>query len=85
MIISDKELSKKTNEIKKLRGQLLILENKTPPHFNEGDSMQIQRRLKAEVDNLETYIRQLETEQCDLEKQRDLTCEKVCRCYIILL
>lgn len=68
----------KAQENKKLRGQILALENKTPPHFfSNEDSLQIQRRQKSEIENLETYIAQLEKEQCDLEKQLEATTERV--------
>lgn len=47
----------------------MALQNKTPPHFNHGDSLQMQRRLKAEIEHLEGYVNRLEKEQCDLEEE----------------
>lgn len=66
-----------TQENKKLRCEVLALQNKTPPHFVNVDSVQIERRLKAEIESLETYVAQLEKEQCDLEKQLQVTSEMV--------
>lgn len=59
----------KFHENKRLRGEILALQNKTPPHFDYGDSLQMQRRLKSEIGHLEGYINKLEKEQCDLEEQ----------------
>lgn len=68
-IILEKELTIKLQENKHLRNEILALQNKTPPHFNHGDSMQMQRRLKADIEHLEAYIKKLEKEQYDLEEQ----------------
>lgn len=65
----EKELNVKLRENKRLRGENLALQNKTPPHFDYGDSVQMQRRLKSEIGHLEGYIKKLEKEQCDLEEQ----------------
>lgn len=77
VLFSDKEISVKVQENKKLRYEILALQNKTPPHFVTEDTVQIQRKLKTEIEHLEHYVSQLEKEQCDLEQQLKITNEKV--------
>lgn len=76
-LFSGKDLSIQVQENKKLRAEILALQNKTPPHFTDVDTIQNQRKLKAEIDNLESYISQLDKEQCDLEKRLAVETDKV--------
>lgn len=69
---------------KKLRGEILALHNKTPPHFDYRDSLQAQRRDKAIIEDLELYISKLEKEQCDLEDQLHLKVDVVSIIYDVL-
>lgn len=73
----EQQLQQKNNEISRLRAEVIALENRTPPHFQDMDSRELQRRLRSEIQTLEQYIKQIEDEQEDIRKEKDATKERL--------
>lgn len=75
--ILEKLLVQRSSEISQLRGEIIALENRTPPHYQDADSRELQRRLRSEIQSLEQYIKQLEDEQEQIRNEKDSVKEKL--------
>lgn len=73
------QLQDKSEEIARLRSELVALENRDPPYYQKSGSGEIQRKYQSEIQNLELYISQLQKEQQTLQDEKDIVKEKV-RC-----
>ncbi|XP_049820003.1 repetitive organellar protein isoform X2 [Aethina tumida] len=73
----DKQLEQKKSEISRLRAEVLSLESRTPPHYQDRDSREIQKQLRSEIQSLEQYIHQCDEEHEQLRKEKDAAKEKV--------
>lgn len=58
-------------EISRLRSEVLVLENRTPPHYQDKDSRETQRILRTKIDSLEQILEQCDKEIKDLIDERD--------------
>ena len=65
------QLAQKSSEVSRLRSEVAALENRTPPHYQDMDSRELQRRLRAEIQCLEQYVKQVEDEQEEIRKEKD--------------
>lgn len=74
---TDKQLEQKKSEISRLRAEVLSLESRTPPHYQDRDSREIQKQLRSEIQSLEQYIHQCDEEHEQLRKEKDAAKEKV--------
>lgn len=69
--IKESQLKLKTLEISRLRSEVLSLESRTPPHYQDKDSRETQKILRTKVESLETIIEQCDKENQELLEQRD--------------
>lgn len=58
-------------EISRLRSEVLSLESRTPPHYQDKDFRETQKILRTKVECLEQIIEQCEKENQELLEQRD--------------
>lgn len=77
MFSIETQLKQKCSEIKRLRAEINALEMRTPPHFQDQDSRETQKRLRIEIESLEKYVQQCDREQEELRRERDTAKEKV--------
>lgn len=56
---------------------MYALENEPPPHNKETTTIDIEKRLKAEIQTLEQYVDQLQSKQDDLQEANISISEKV--------
>ncbi|KAJ8934117.1 hypothetical protein NQ314_013576 [Rhamnusium bicolor] len=68
----EKQLNQKTAEISRLRNEILALEDRTPPHYQDKDSREIQKILRTKVESLEQIIEQCDKENQELQEERDV-------------
>lgn len=69
------QLKEKSKEVSKIRQDFFDLQNRVPPHDNK-DYNQIRKRYESEIKSLEVYIQQLQLEQEELVKERDVLSKK---------
>lgn len=58
-------------EISCLRSEVLALESRTPPHYQDKDFRESQKILRTKIESLETIVQQCEAENQELLEQRD--------------
>ncbi|KAI4456813.1 structural maintenance of chromosomes protein 2 [Holotrichia oblita] len=71
------QIKTKTVQISKLRSELYTLENEPPPHNKETTTIDIEKKLKAEIQTLEQYVDQLQSKQDDLQEANISISEKL--------
>uniref|UniRef100_A0A1Y1KCN0 Uncharacterized protein n=1 Tax=Photinus pyralis TaxID=7054 RepID=A0A1Y1KCN0_PHOPY len=71
------QVSIKAAEISKLRNELMELENKSLSDSSNLDWKELQQRYRSDINNLELYISQLQSEQELLHNERDEMLKKV--------
>lgn len=68
---AESHLKQKTLEISRLRSEVLALESRTPPHYQDKDLRETQKILRTKVESLEQIIEQCDKENQELLEQRD--------------
>lgn len=58
-------------EITSLRSEVLALEDRTPPHYQDKDFRESQKILRTKVESLEKIMEQCDAENQELLQQRD--------------
>lgn len=70
-IFTEKQLGQKTMEISRLRSEILALEDRTPPHYQDKNFRETQNILRVKVEGLEQIIAQCDKENEELRDQRE--------------
>nr|CAI5848925.1 unnamed protein product [Callosobruchus analis] len=67
----EKQLDQKNVELSRLKSEIVALENRTPPHFRDIDTVETERILKTQIDSLEKIIERCNIENEELQDERD--------------
>ncbi|KAJ8970922.1 hypothetical protein NQ317_017240 [Molorchus minor] len=67
----EKQLNQKIAEISLLRNEIVVLESRTPPHYQDKDLRETQNILRIKIENLEQIIEQCDKENKQLEEEKD--------------
>nr|CAH7761584.1 unnamed protein product [Callosobruchus chinensis] len=67
----EKQLDQRNVELSRLKSEIVALENRTPPHFRDIDTVETERILKTQIDSLEKIIERCNIENEELQDERD--------------
>ena len=58
-------------EISRLKSEVLALEERTPPQYQDKDSRETQKILRTKIESLEQIIEQCDKENLELQEERE--------------
>ncbi|CAH1116630.1 unnamed protein product [Phaedon cochleariae] len=67
----EKQLKQKNIEISRLKSEVITLENRTPPYYQDKDFRETQKILRTKIEALEQIIEQCDKENEELQNERD--------------